>query len=235
MDELTLKRIIDSPPEKVREALKRLAVSYCRIFRSSKTFRFKGREHHYFYHTYNLAWRNERAVEIPLAMGYILAHKGQSVLEVGNVLSHYMEVHHDIMDKYEVAEGVINKDAVDFAPGKKYELIICISTLEHVGMYGSRPEPARVLDAISNLTRLLAPGGQLVATVPLGLNPTFDRLFESGNIHFTEVSALKRIHMNSWAEVDLRSVRGARYSRYGFRANAFVVGIIRKETTEEDL
>lgn len=235
MDELALKRIIDSPPEKAREALKRLAVSYCRIFRSSKTFRFQGVEHHYFYHTHNLAWRNERAVEIPLAMDYVHAYRDQPVLEVGNVLSHYMEVNHDILDKYEVAEGVINQDAVDFAPGKKYELIISISTLEHVGMYGSRPEPARVLDAISNLTRLLSPGGKLVATVPLGLNPAFDRLFESGDMRFTEVSALKRIRMNSWAEVDLRSLRGASYSRYGFRANALVVGIIRKETTEEDL
>jgi hypothetical protein len=235
MDELVLKRIVDSPPVRVREALKRLAVSYCRIVKSSKMFCFQGREYPYLYHAYNMAWRNERSLEIPVAMDFVLAHRGHAVLEVGNVLSHYTQIDHDVLDKYEVAEGVINEDAADFAPGKKYDLIMCISTLEHIGMYESRPDPGQVQDAVSNLAGLLAPGGMLVATVPLGLNTAFDSLLERGAINFDEVYALKRRGMNNWSEVDFRDVKGAKYSRYRFRANALVVGIIRNEQNEENL
>jgi hypothetical protein len=43
---------------------------------------------------------------------------GRNVLEVGNVLSHYFPVHHDVLDKYEKAKGVINEDVVEFSPAK---------------------------------------------------------------------------------------------------------------------
>jgi len=49
------------------------------------------------------------------------------------VLSHYFAVKHDIVDKYEIAPSVVNEDLVNFKPGKKYDLIVSISTLEHVG------------------------------------------------------------------------------------------------------
>jgi hypothetical protein len=50
----------------------------------------------------------------------------------------YYAVDHDIVDKYESAPGVINKDIVTFKlEGKKYELMISISTLEDVGWNGT--------------------------------------------------------------------------------------------------
>lgn len=230
MDERTLKRIVDSPPRAAREAFKKAAVGCCRLTRSRRTFVFRGHDYNYFYHTYNLAWRNERAVEIPIAMECLLANKGQEVLEVGNVLSHYMAVDHDIIDRYEVAEGVINEDAADFAPEKEYDAIISVSTLEHVGTYETPPDPGRAALAVENLVGMLAPGGELVATAPLGLNPEFDALVERGEIPFDELFALRRAGRgNTWEEADFESVRGARYSAKAFRANAIIVGIIRKE------
>ena len=229
MDEQTVKRILDAPPRGVRKALKNAAVAYCRLTRSRRTFVFRGRYYHYFYHTYNLAWRNERAVEIPIAMERLLAHQGQEVLEVGNVLSHYTAVGHDIIDRYEVAEGVINEDAVDFKPSKQYDLILSVSTLEHIGTCETPPDPGRVVPAVANLVGLLKPGGELIATAPLGFNPEFDALVERGEVPFGELYALRRVgRKNEWEEADFSSVEGAEYQKSAFRANAIIVGIIRK-------
>lgn len=233
LDERAVKRMVDAPPAGARDTFKRLAVSYCKLFKSRKTFGFRGCDHHYFYHPYNLSWRNERTVEIPIAREFLKAHTGQEILEVGNVLSHYLFVKHDILDKHEVASGVINDDALDFAPRKKYDLIISISTLEHIGYDEAPKDPGRVLPAIANLAGLLAPGGEMVATVPLGYNPEFDRLLEQKKIPFSDVFALRRVPgRNEWVETDFESVRGSGYARNRFRADAIVVGVIREGQVE---
>jgi hypothetical protein len=51
------------------------------------------------------------------------------------VLSYYFKVDHDILDKYEIIDGVINEDVVDFNPLKRYDLIISILSLPSVGWY----------------------------------------------------------------------------------------------------
>ena len=78
------------------------------------------------------------------------------MLEVGNVLSHYQRVCHDIVDKYEAREGVINEDVVSFDPGRRYALIVSISTLEHVGWDENPRETDKVSRALDNLERLRA-------------------------------------------------------------------------------
>jgi hypothetical protein len=95
-------------------------VEYCyyRLFKASRTFTFQGEVYRYFYHPYNITWRNERAVEVPIVWKIVNKYVGRNVLEVGNVLSHYFPVHHDVLDKYEKAKGVINEDVVEFSPAK---------------------------------------------------------------------------------------------------------------------
>ncbi len=232
--EKTIKRVLNSPPSTIREGFKFLAVCYCRLFKSSKTFRFQGREYSYFFHPHNLAWRNERSVEIPIAQEFLSAHSEHEILEVGNVLSHYLEVEHDILDKYEVAEAVINEDAVEFDPAKKYDLIICISTLEHIGWDETPRDPGKLSAAIENLVGLLAPEGELMATVPIGYNPEFDCLIEQRQSLFTEVIPMRRLPgTNQWVETNFESVRGARYKRGHFRASAIIVGRIKRGRVEE--
>ena len=225
--------MVDSPPARVRDAFKRLAVSYCKLLKSRKTFRFRGADCNYFYHPYNLAWRNERTVEIPIARGFLAAHEGQEILEVGNVLSHYLPVTHDILDKYEVADGVISEDVLCFAPRKQYDLIISISTLEHIGYDEDPKDPGKVINAVENLAGLLAPGGVMMATVPLGYNPEFDRLLKQREIPFSDVFALRRVPgKNKWVETDFESVKGDGYTRNRFRADAIIVGVIREGQVE---
>jgi hypothetical protein len=56
-----------------------------------------------------------------------------------------------VADKYEVSPGVINKDIVEFVPPQKYDLIVSISTLEHVGWNEQPREPTKLLRAIEHL------------------------------------------------------------------------------------
>lgn len=93
---------------------------------------------------------------------------------MGNVLSNYFSVNHDIVDKYEKSYGVINHDIVDFNPDKKYDLIVSILTLEHVGWDEIPKEPTKILSAIKNMIALLEPEGKIVVTLPLGYNPEMD-------------------------------------------------------------
>ncbi len=224
-----VKRLLDSPPEPVRESVKRAAVWYCRRLRPERKFMFAGREYSYFYHPYNLAWRNERSVEIPLALDRLGLYSGRPVLEVGNVLAHYVPVEHDVIDKYERWPGVLNADATEFRTEKRYDLILSISTLEHVGASQDPPEPRKALAAIENLTGLLAAGGELWMTAPLGLNPAFDCLVQRGHIRFSELRAMKRSgRKNEWQEASYDEVRGRSYPGSRFRAEAIIVGTVRQ-------
>ena len=84
----------------------------CRkTFKYHHTFTLGDKKYRYFYHNYNRAWMNERSVEIAVVWDLVRQYPPQKVLEVGNVLSHYFPIRHDVLDKYEVAPGIINKDA----------------------------------------------------------------------------------------------------------------------------
>jgi len=54
-------------------------------------------------------------------------------IEVGNVLFHYFDISHEVVDKYEKAPGVTSENILDFRPERRYDLIVYISILEHVG------------------------------------------------------------------------------------------------------
>jgi len=200
---------------------------YYKILKSSRTFTFQGEVYNYFYHGYNATWRNERAVEVPIIWEIVEKNHGKRVLEVGNVLSHYFSVGHDILDKYEKANGLINKDVVDFQPSKKYDLIASISTLEHVGWDENSGNSKKILQAIENLENLLAPKGRMVITLPLGYNLNLDNLLREGKIIFTKRYCLKRISKdNKWIEVDCKDVQNARYNNPFPAANGLVIGVI---------
>ncbi|MFN3681735.1 MAG: hypothetical protein ACK4VP_06815 [Nitrospira sp.] len=191
-----------------------------------KVFRFDGKEYEYFYHPYNKTWKNERGIEIPIFQEILLSHHGKRILEVGNVLSHYFPVQHDVVDKYEVSSGVINQDIIEFVPHEKYDLIVSISTLEHVGWDEQPQDPPKLLRAIEHVrSTCLAPGGMLVASLPVGYNRYFDDLLDGGSSPFTTHHFLKRISKrNYWVEANWEEVRGASYGR--FVAHAICIGII---------
>jgi len=197
----------------------------------TKLFLFNNKLYNYYFRDYNNTSVNERKVEIPIIIDYIRKWPGAQILEVGNVLSHYfVNVCHDIVDKDEEAEHVINIDIVDYAPEKKYNLIVSISTLEHVGFEGDDGQyqwtPGHVQKAFSNLKALLEPGGELVFSVPLGYHHELDEVLESNEIGLSECYVLENhIKNNIWKQVSFKSIKNKPW-------NNFVQNVINKETNQ---
>lgn len=202
-----------------------------KLFNSLRSFTFQGQRHNYFTHRYSKTWRNERSVEVPVIWEEVKKYQGKRILEVGNVLSHYFTVDHDILDKYEKGKGLINQDVVNFEPRGKYDLIVSISTLEHVGWDEKPQKPRKILKAIRNLKSLLAPKGKIMVTLPLGYNPEMDKMLKKDEIKFTKQYNLKRVSglTNRWREVEWKKIRNAKYSSPFRNANGLVIGIIKKQ------
>jgi SAM-dependent methyltransferase len=221
---------------------------FLRIFYRFKkgAFSFNSEKYPYFYHPYNKTWRNERAVEIPLVCKLLNEHQGKNILEIGNVLSHYQKVNHDVVDKYETGPLVINQDIIDFHPQKKYDLIISISTIEHIGWDENPRDKTKTLKAIDHMVDLLSPEGFLYVTLPLAYNPDLEKLIEEGKIRFTEAHYMKRIpprdrkylkfifespsFHNEWEEAEQAELSQIKYGSPYPHANALLIGKISRKS-----
>ena len=151
----------------------------------TRTFTFKGKELYYNRIKFNNP--TERAVEISIAFDFIAnLENHQKILEVGNVLSHYENSLSEnlglrtrrIIDKFEVDLGVENQDLMSLPSSEKYDAIVSISSVEHVGQagdpsggYGEQTESRDLeapLKAIAKIYDLLAVNGKALITVPFG-------------------------------------------------------------------
>jgi hypothetical protein len=211
---------------------------FYRIFKSSRTFSFRKRKYAYFYHHYNVTWMSERAVEIPIVKSVVEKYKGKRILEIGNTLNHYFKLNHDIVDKHEEDKNVINQDVVAFQPEKKYDLIVSISTLEHIGWdehlcYHTK-EPQKTKRALDKLQRCLAPGGEMLITYPVGYNQDLDRLTDSREIKWTKLLCMRRVSRdNTWVQTKWPDVRTTQYNNPFISANGLVIGYFKKPNTRE--
>jgi len=210
------------------------AYGFYKIFRANKTFTFQNRTYKYFYHLYNRTVASERIIEIPIARELLNRYKKKKILEVGNVLSHYFPIKHDVLDKYENAPRMINEDVVSFKPdrNKKYDLIISISTMEHVGYsYGEKKDSTKFLKGVKNLKKYLAKGGKLIATFPVFYNPYIDKLIKTKKMPFDEKYYMKRSSFwNEWKETNYcEAIKGSSYDNFFANANVLYVGIYNKK------
>lgn len=210
---------------------------YCRLLICLKppgAFIFQGRSYHYLYHHHNTTYMNERTVEIPIILEKIQSYNGDRILEIGNVLSNYVQFQHDIVDKYDRSNNVINQDVVDFKPAEnwKYDLIVSISTMEHVGWDETPQDSMKIPLALENLTtRCLAPGGEIVITIPIGYNTYLDKLLNGDKIRFTEKYYLKRISDdNKWIEIESGDeIIEAKFGMPFPYANVIFIGVIKRD------
>jgi SAM-dependent methyltransferase len=205
------------------------------VFRSRiapRSFTLAGKNYPYWVHPLNLD--NERTVEVPLAREFLQGTK-EHVLEIRNILSQNDTLFpHDIVDKYERAAGVINEDVVTFAPTHKYDAIVTLSTLEHVGWDEEPREPEKILRAIDRLKELLADGGELLATLPMGYNRFVDNLVRQKKTGFSETRYLVRVSANNlWREGSCAEALAARYNSPYPNANALLVGFYRKAPAKQ--
>jgi len=194
-------------------------------------FSFRGKRYPYCYKFKNFTWITERTVEVPVVLPYLreaYAEK-KKVLEIGEVLRQFSEFKgHDILDKYEYKKGVINKDIVDFKPDGKYDLIVSVSTIEHVGWdQPEEPDPEKIPRALELVKSWLAPQGIAVITMPIGYNTELDKRLRAGSLPFSEEYFLKRISRgNQWEETTRDDAFSKKYGSTFHAANAIIVGII---------
>jgi len=181
--------------------------------RRPATFLFDCQVLTYFEHPYNGTWMNERAVEIPLILHCAKSYPPSTVLEVGNVLSHYFDVKHSVVDKYEHRQGIISKDILDVEISQNYDCIVSISTLEHIGWDEVPRVPGKHLRAIEKMKQLLSVDGKMFATIPLGYNPSFDNDLFNGSLGCHQVSFFKRLASEKWCEASQDEVRNSKYGQ----------------------
>lgn len=196
-----------------------------------KSFIFQGRSLPYLYHRYNMTWASERCVEVPIARALLANHRPEATLEVGNVLSHYGQVQHDILDKFERGPRVINEDILEFNPAKSYEFITSISTFEHIG-YDDAAEGSsadKITQAINKCRDLLSDGGRLAITAPIGYNPQLDQLLRENALKPKEETFLKMFGQLDWRECAKDEALQSRYKTPFAYANAIVVAQFTKK------
>jgi len=193
----------------------------------NKYFILDGERYYYFLNKhplkYPLQHTGERVIEIPFAIDFLKKnnYEEKKVLEVGNVLSQYFKFKHKIVDKYEKVTCVDNVDIVDFNPGEKYDIIISISTVEHIGYDEPIKEVGKAKRAIQKIIDLLSNNGIALITVPLGYNPEIDSIIKNNDIEFSKRYFLKRIsHLNLWKETNIDEAMNCKYGSKYQAANA---------------
>jgi len=154
----------------------------------------------YFDHSYNHTALNSRRVEIPVVRWFIHQCRPKSrVLEVGNVLAHYGVAHWPVVDLHE--RGAINADVMRWKPGKPVDLLVSISTIEHIG-FGryAGPKPVKASSVLARFKNFLAPGGEAVVTAPTRYNPELDAELKSGALGADRIWFMRMVGNREWAE-----------------------------------
>lgn len=196
-----------------------------------RTFTFEGRELPYLVAPYNETWRNERAVEVPIALDWLQRRPAGPVLEVGHVVGHYAPraADHTVIDLYEPADDVLNVDALAYAPDTQFPSILAISTIEHVGYDEEDQDPEKPRKLLDHLAGLLAPGGEMLISFPLGYHHQLDQDLVSGALGLEDITVLRRAtSLGIWQEATLADVPRVRYGLPFHRANGIAVGYRRR-------
>ncbi len=181
--------------------------------RPPRTVTYGGRTHPEFHHPDGRTWLTERAVEVAVARAFLdRAPLGARVLEVGNVLGRYGGTGHLVIDRYERAPGVLNVDAADYAaPELAFDAIVSVSTLEHVGWDEPERDLGKAERTIAHLRRLLAPGGRMLVTIPLGYHPALDTWILGGAHDADHAEIVRRARGGGWEPVGVADLGKPRY------------------------
>lgn len=151
---------------------------------------------------------DERVVEIPLAIQVAELDKHSAILDAGSALNlPYLKpffdagaakiVHLTLTGDKEIAQFSGNKISYYFGDIRDlvfkdhiFDKVICVSTLEHIGMDNSRygaaceHDPDSYVRAVQEMLRVLRPGGSLFLSFPVAGDraSTWFRFFSLGDI-----------------------------------------------------
>jgi len=173
------------------------------------TFTWNGQTLEYLNHAYNHATYNSRRVEVPIARWFLAQKPGARALEIGNVLAHYGPISWPVVDLRE--KGAINANVMAWRPEAPVDLLVSISTVEHIGYgrYGKVGRSLSVARVLLHLRSFLAADGAALVTVPTRYNPTLDQELASGRLGADRLWALRVRGVNDWEECSVAEALAA--------------------------
>ena len=184
-----------------------------------QNFVFRGVKLVYLDHKYNHASLNMRSIEVPIIERYVRQFDPRRVLEIGNVLRHYRKYTHTCVDATERGKGIYNRDVMTWRPDKRWDLVVSISTVEHIGhgRYKHITAAHYIPRAIfAKLSRFLTPSGALVVTVPLGYNSELDSAISDDDLPGVTAHFMRRLNIaNEWEETDKETALATPYGAVG--------------------
>ncbi|MBN2000040.1 hypothetical protein JW935_20985 [candidate division KSB1 bacterium] len=209
----------------------RYLIAYFKIPIRKNQFNYQSTSFPYFIHYYNKTWTNERAVEIPIAKHWYQQYKSKNILEIGNVLSHYMKLNHTVVDKYDIRPSsyIIGQDIVEYISPTLYDLILSISTFEHIGFDENPQEPEKLTNAFVKVRSLLNQEGVAIITVPVNYNPYLDKYIKDNYSQFSAVTCFKRISKaNEWKQIEFAKIFNCKYGSPFPKVNGIMILELKK-------
>ena len=148
-----------------------------------------------------------------------------------------------VLDEYPTAVGVDAREAPAKWRGRVYkcdaettemvdghfDAVTCVSVLEHVGLgwYGDEPgDEGKAGRVVAEMARVLAPGGWLFMTVPLGLVMTKDgRVFaqEIDSFDLREWIKVAGLVLHEWLDIESTTWTAAPDARAGMPRRVAII------------
>jgi hypothetical protein len=124
---------------------------------------------------------------------------GARILEIGNVLAHYGTTGWPAVD---LREGPIKADVMRWTPERPVDLLISISTVEHIGFgkFAADTAPTTPADVMRRFRSFLAPDGQAIVTAPTAYNPALDAQLVEGALGVNKAWFMRVVNRVEWEE-----------------------------------
>jgi len=173
---------------------------YKRCKKLVEMFVFQNRTYNYCRSFSRYSFSTERTIEIPIILAEL--NQNMKILEVGNVLHRHCNYKRDVVDKYEKGNNILNCDIIEFHSTEKYDRVVSISTLEHIGFDENIIDPDKTIHAVKKMIALTKPKGKVIISVPLGHNPYMDKHVAEHKIPYTSIALMERTNKYTWIEIE---------------------------------
>ena len=134
----------------------------------------------YFDHPFNTTIKNERQIEIPVALRFIESKHPNKIIEIGSVLHHYFDLNHVSIDPTD-KHATLNDYAENI--NFKNKSVLSISTLEHIGR-GDYGLPKNKTLSSSVLNKIYNDSSSCLISWPIGFNIYLDEYVKENSFDY---------------------------------------------------
>lgn len=223
--------LIRNVPSQLINLIQIILTSLFANIQSPTQFKYNNQLLNTFKHPYNRTSLNERIIEIPIFQHIIQKYTNAKILEVGAVMQHYQSINWPVIDKFEVGKAIINCDILNYQTTQKFDLIISISTIEHLGLDDDEIDPNKPINAIKYLQSLLKPNGLLYISLPSGYNTALDTYLQNEGISSKNIDLFQRSSWsNNWVQIYATKIPSIKFGYPYNNANMIMILKITNQT-----